>query len=157
MNPPFRLSALSRDTFANLFQLGDEALAEFKAVRVVATENPGYPCRVSLQEAQVGENLLLLQYVHHDVASPYAASGPVYVRENARTAQPAIGEIPGVVRSRLISVRGYDTGGMMLHGEIIEGRSIEESIARQFVDAAVAYLHLHNAKRGCYSCRVDRA
>ena len=45
----------------------------------------------------------------------------------------------------------------MLYGEVIEGRAVEDAIARQFADPQVAYIHLHNAKRGCYSCRVDRA
>jgi hypothetical protein len=156
MNPSFRLTALSREPFAGLFQLNDNELAQHNAQRVIASEKPGYPCRVSLAEAEIGESLLLLQFAHHDVASPYAASGPVFVRENAATAQPAAGEIPEVVRSRLMSVRGYDAAGMMLHAEVIEGRDVEQAIARQFADAGVAYIHLHNAKRGCYSCRVDR-
>ncbi len=157
MIPAFRLSPLPREAFAGLFQLDDAALASHNAVRVTAGETPGYPCRVSLREAEVGEKLLLLRFTHHDVASPYAGSGPVYVREKALAARPAVGEIPEVVRSRLLSVRGYDTAGMMLHGEVIEGSVVEQAIARQFADAAVAYIYLHNAKRGCYSCRVDRA
>jgi hypothetical protein len=153
----FRLSPLPREAFAGLFELDDAALAAHNAVRVIADETPGFPCRVSLREAAVGEKLLLLRFTHHDVSSPYAGSGPVYVREDALAAQPTNGEIPEVVRSRLLSVRGYDTAGMMLHGEVIEGRIVEQAIARQFADPAVAYIHLHNAKRGCYSCRVDRA
>lgn len=157
MNPSFRLSPLPREPFAALFRLNDEELAQHNVQRVVATEKPGYPCRVSLEEAEVGERLLLLKFAHHDVASPYAGSGPVFVRESAEAARPAVGEIPEVVRSRLLSVRGYDAAGMMLHAEVIEGREVEQAIARQFADTNVAYIHLHNAKRGCYSCRVDRA
>lgn len=157
MTPAFRVTPLPLAPFAPLFGLDAAALMAHRVRRVTADESPGYPCRVSLREAEVGESLLLLPYAHHDVASPYAGSGPIYVRENAEPSAPAPGEIPEVVRRRLLSVRGYDAAGMMVHGEVIDGRTVEESIARQFADPQVAYIHLHNAKRGCYSCRVDRA
>jgi uncharacterized protein DUF1203 len=156
MTPAFRLTPLPLAPFAKLFGLDDAALAPHYARRVTADESPGFPCRVSLKEAEVGETLLLLPFAHHDVASPYAGFGPIYVRENAQPARLEAGEIPGVVRSRLLSVRGYDTAGMMLYGDVVEGRRVEDTITRQFADPQVAYIHLHNAKRGCYSCRVER-
>lgn len=122
-----------------------------------ANENPGFPCRVSLADAEIGEEVLLLPFMHHDVDSPYRASGPIFVHVDAATARPEIGEVPAMIRSRLLSVRGYDAGAMMIFAAVAEGRDLEAHFERAFSDPRVEYLHLHNARPGCYSCRVDRA
>jgi hypothetical protein len=152
----FRILGLPIEPFRSLFALDDAALAKHGACRRIADSKPGFPCRVSLVDAEPGERLLLLPYKHHDVAAPYQASGPIYVREVAREATPGIDEVPEVVRGRLMSVRAYDGDGFMQGAEVTEGRLLEETIERFFGDARVAYLHLHNARPGCYSCRVDR-
>jgi hypothetical protein len=152
----FRITALRAETFAPLFALSDAQLATRGARRVVADEKPGFPCRVSLVDAEVGETLLLLHHVHHDVTGPYRASGPIYVRENAHTAQLAPGEVPALVRDRLLSIRAYDDRGMLRDAEVAEGRELEAVVTRLFADPAVRYLHVHNARPGCYSCRIDR-
>lgn len=153
----FRISALPAEGFAPLFRLGDAELAARGMRRVVADERPGYPCRVSLVDAEVGETLILLHHVHHDVPGPYRGSGPIYVRERAATAAPAPGEVPALVRDRLLSLRAYDGEGLLRDAEVAEGRDLERVVARLFADPAVRYLHVHNARPGCYSCRVDRA
>jgi hypothetical protein len=153
----FRITALPGEQFFGLFGLSDVELAARRARRVVATSNPGYPCRVSLMDAEIGEHLVLLPFVHQSADSPYRASGPIYVREQAVQAHPAVGEVPLVVRRRLLSVRAYDTAGMMLDAEVAEGRDLEAVVERLFSADGVAYLHVHNAKPGCYSCRIDRA
>jgi hypothetical protein len=152
----FRITGLPMEPFAPLFALDDAGLARQGARRCTADSKPGYPCRVSLVDAEPGEQVLLLPYLHHDVASPYRASGPIYVREHARQPVPAINEVPEVVRDRLLSVRAYDAAGFMVGAEVTEGRELTDKIGRFFADQQVAYLHLHNARPGCYSCRVDR-
>jgi hypothetical protein len=152
----FRISALPLDPFVPLFALNDDELARHGARRCVADAKPGYPCRVSLVDAEPGERVLLLPYRFHDVASPYQASGPIFVRETARPAVPGINEVPDAVRRRLLSVRAYDSAGVMVDAEVAEGRELESQVERFFADERVAYLHLHNARPGCYSCRVDR-
>ncbi len=124
--------------------------------RMIADEKPGFPCRVSLADAEVGETVLLLPFVHHDVASPYRASGPIFVRRGAATAMPAVGEIPLMFRHRLLSVRAYDAGGMMVGAEVVKGSELEPSIGHLFARERVNYLHIHNASPGCYNCRVVR-
>ena len=157
MSESFRFVALPSEDFAHLFDYGDAELAKLGARRMVVDAMPGSPCRVSLADAEVGETVLLLPVVHHDVASPYRGSGPVFVREGVPTATPAIGEVPMMFRHRLLSVRAYDDEAMMVASEVVEGAVLEEAIARQFADARVRYLHLHNARPGCYNCRVERA
>lgn len=156
MNGGFRIVALPVETFASLMAADEETLRVHGARWLTADEKPGFPCRVSLADAEVGERVLLLAYAHHEVASPYRASGPIFVRKGASTAHPEAGEIPQMLRSRLLSVRAYDRDAMMVGAEVVAGRELEGSISRWFQDQSVKYLHLHNAKPGCFNCRVER-
>ncbi len=152
----FQIHALPADTFAPLFALLDEQLRARDIRSVVADGRPVYPCRVSLQDANEGERLLLLPYDHHRVDTPYRASGPVYVREAATQALPAIDEVPALLRTRLLSLRAYDPCGMMVWADVIPGTEVETAIAALFAIKRSAYLHIHYAKPGCYACRVER-
>jgi hypothetical protein len=153
----FRISALPTARFKPLFALSDEELATRGAMRRIVDKCPGFPCRVSLVDAQVGEVVLLTNYEHQTASSPYRASHAIFVRENAREARPQVGEVPQVLRSRLLSVRGFDEKGMMIDADVVDGRAIEPSIERLLANGTISYLHLHNAKPGCYAARVDRA
>ena len=152
----FQIHALPIQPFEADFSLSDEVLRERGIRRVVADARPAFPCRVSLQDAVEGERLLLLPYLHHDVDTPYRASGPIYVREAAVQALPAADGIPTLLRTRLLSLRAYDASGMMLSADVVPGSELESGIARLFALPRVAYLHVHYAKPGCYACRIDR-
>lgn len=154
---PFRFVPLPLAPFAPLFALSDADLAARGARRLIADCRPGYPCRVSLVDALPGERVLLLPHVHHDVTGPYRASGPIFVREFAVPAQPAIGEIPDAIRLRQLSLRAYDADGWMQAADVCKGADAALAIERLFEDTRIVYLHLHNAKPGCYACRVERA
>ena len=156
MSDSFRLVALPAEHFAPLFDKSDEELRALGAKRLVIDEDHGGPCRVSLVDAGDGETVLLLNFTHHDVATPYRGSGPIFVRRGAKTAEPAPGEIPRMFHKRLLSVRAYDKDAMLVASDVVEGSRLEESIRRFFADPAVEYLHLHNAKPGCFNCRVER-
>jgi hypothetical protein len=153
----FRLQGLPADRFAPLFGLDDDTLDTMHARRVVATASPGFPCRVSLVDAEPGEELLLLPHSHQPAASPYQASGPVFVRRGAVQATLAPGEVPPYVTRRQISLRAYDAQHMMVAAEVVDGPAVAGQLERLFEDEAVAYVHLHNEKRGCYSCLALRA
>lgn len=153
----FQLSGIDPAPFEPLFLLSDARLEEQGALRRTATESPGFPCRVSLQDAELGEELLLLPYLHHPAASPYRASGPIFVRRNARQRTLALGELPPCVTRRQMSVRAYDAAGMMVGATVCDGSVVATEIERHFSDAEVAYIHLHNAKQGCFSCVARRA
>jgi len=153
----FQIHALPRDTFAPLFALSDDALRDRDIRRVVADGRPVYPCRVSLQDATEGERLLLLPHAHHVVDTPYRASGPVYVREAAIEATPAVDEVPALLRTRLLSLRAYDARGMMVWADVRPGTELEAGLDALFALERTAYVHLHYAKPGCYACRVVRA
>jgi len=153
----FQISGLPRATFAPLFELSDTELAGHGARRVRADRSPGFPCRVSLRDAEPGETLLLVNYEHLAVASPYRSRYAVYVRENAVDARLAPNEIPPVLQSRLLSLRGFDAQGMLIAADVVQGAELAGAIATMLAPASIAYLHVHNAKPGCYAARVDRA
>ena len=105
----------------------------------------------------MGETSILLHYPHHTSAtSPYRASGPIYVREGVTQTASFVNHVPAQQRTRLLSVRAYDADGIMVDAEVLPGNELETLIARFFARDDVAFLHAHNARHGCYSCRIDR-
>ena len=153
----FRISALPVAPFLPLFGLPETSLAARGVVRRIADRRPGLPCRVSLRDAEVGEPVLLLNYEHLAVAGPYRSRHAIYVREHAVECRPEVNEVPEVLRTRLLSVRAFDDDGMMIDADVVEGAGVERLIGRWLEAPRVAYLHLHNAKPGCYAARAGRA
>jgi len=101
--------------------------------------------------------VLLLNYEHQSADTPYRSRHAIFVSEQARETRRAVDEIPPALAVRpAISLRAYDAAGMMLDAEIAPGAGLEPVIARMFADPATAYLHAHNAGRGCYAARIDR-
>jgi hypothetical protein len=152
----FRISALPLARFAPLFSLSDHELAARNVVRRIADRKPGFPCRVSLRDADPGERVLLINYEHQSANSPYRSTHAIYVRENADQATPAVDEVPVMLRMRLLSVRAFDAKGFMLEADLVDGEALESTIERMFANPEAEYIHLHNAKPGCYAARVDR-
>ncbi|WP_276500383.1 DUF1203 domain-containing protein [Terrimonas pollutisoli] len=152
----FIIQSLQKKEFENLFSLSDTELKRQGIRRMTADTKPGFPCRVSLQDADIGDELLLLPYAFHETASPYRASGPVFVRKDAETAQFESNQIPLMLQHRLLSVRSYDTAGMMKGSTVIEGKELAEHLSIKFDDPAISYIHIHNAKAGCYNCVARR-
>ena len=154
--PSFLLSGLPHDQFEPLFALSDAQLHSIGAVRRVASMNSRHPCRVSLQDATVGDELLLLPYEHQSAVSPYRASGPIFVRRGATQCRLPAGVVPLYVSQRLMSLRAYDAVHMMVDATVCDGVAAAEALERMFSNPEVAYVHLHNAKRGCFSCLASR-
>ena len=157
MQHTFQLVGIDHEQFDHLFDLTEEQLKEYDAVRRIAHESPGYPCRISLQDAGEGEELILLPYLHQPATSPYRGSGPIFVRRGVKQRKLAPGEVTAYVTNRLMSVRAYDAAHMMVAASVCEGSRVAQEITEQFSDDKVAYIHLHNAKRGCFSCLVVRS
>jgi hypothetical protein len=153
----FQIRPLPLETFTSLFALNDEQLRARGAKRYIADRRPGFPCRVSLMDAEPGERVVLVPFAHQDADSPYRASGPVFVREAAHQAAFGVDDVPELLRLRVLSLRAYDADALMVDADVVEGRDVESFIARLFADARVAYLHVHFARPGCFACRVDRS
>ncbi|MEM7567514.1 MAG: DUF1203 domain-containing protein [Pseudomonadota bacterium] len=152
----FHILALPSSTFAPLFALDDDALAERNIRRQVVDSSPGYPCRVSLADAEIGETVLLLNHTYQSAASPYRAAHAIYVREGVAQAHPEPGEVPDVMSRRLLSLRAFDGGGMMRGADVVEGKQAGPSIARLLGDPQITEVHIHNAKPGCFAARAVR-
>lgn len=152
----FRIHALPYQDFAPLFDLRPDELAGRRARIVVAEESPGYPCRVSLADARIGERVLLVNHEHLPANSPYRSCHAIFVRERARQAFPAPGTVPEAIARRLISARAFDVKDFMVTAEVCEGSRLDEVIPEMLADERVAYLHLHHARQGCYAARVTR-
>jgi hypothetical protein len=156
----FRITGLPLEPFVPFFSMSEEELLAHGARRVVARAEDAplmQPCRVSLRDSEPGEASILLNYPHHLApTSPYRASGPIFVREGVRETASFVNQVPSQQRTRLLSVRAYDAAGIMVDADVVEGTELETIIERMFGRDDAAFLHAHNAKRGCYSCRIDR-
>lgn len=152
----FRITGLSARPFEHLFGLSDEALAMERVVRYRVDAKPGFPDRIGLRDAEVGESVLLVNHAHLPDAGPYRSSHAIFVVEGASQTFDAIGVVPEVLRPRMLSVRAFGGDGLMVDADLIDGRAVEGLIERFFGHPAVVFLHVHYAKRGCFACRVDR-
>ena len=153
----FSISGLPIEQFQPLFAMDDDALAARGVRRVVADAKPGYPCRISLNDAEPGQTVLLMNHEHHAVDSPYRAAFAIYVSQAADRTWTSRDETPHALRGRPISLRAFNADGMLVGAEVAPGDSIEAAIERRFEDPRAAYLHAHNAAHGCFVARVDRA
>ena len=148
----FQLAGLDPQPFAELFHLSDDELSARAIRRVCATADVGFPCRISLEDARVGDELLLLCYRHQRADSPYRSSGPIFIRRHVQRATPEVGEVPPVITRRQISLRGYDRLDQMIVAELVDGVKVGGRLAALFEDEALHYIHLHYAVRGCFAC-----
>ncbi len=153
----FKITGLAEAQFTELSTLTKAELATRNIHKIIADCQPGYPCRVSLQDAKVGDTVYLLNYQHHDAASPYAASHAIFVREGASQAELDDGELPKVFVDRPLSVRAFDKQGDMVTADLANMETIRDVIARMLAVEDVNCLHVHNARQGCFAARVERA
>ena len=153
----FQIVALDSGLFSDLYGLDDDTLGSRGVERHLVDEKPGFPCRVSLVDAEIGETVLLLNYVHQPADTPYRSSHAIFVREGAETFAPKKGEVPDQLRVRTLSVRAFDDRGMMLDADLTSGKDLEDLVDRFFDTKSIEYLHVHNAGRGCYAATIERA
>jgi hypothetical protein len=153
----FRIRGLPAETFNHLFALSEEELTRQGLVRRIADDRrPGYPCRVSLEDSTPGDELLLVNYEHLPVDSPYRMRFAIFVRKGDET-YDRVDEVPEQLRKRMLAVRGFDAEGMMVRFDLVDGRDLEGAIDKLLANPKAEYLHVHFAAPGCYAARVDRA
>jgi hypothetical protein len=153
----FRISGLDPMLFRPLFALTDEELVERGGRRYVADQPVGFPDRVTLRDASVGDRVLLVNYLYQPAATPYRGTHAIYVNESASVPFDAVDDVPPALRSRLLSLRAFDADHMMIDADIVEGAVVEAMIARLFDNERTQYLQAHFARRGCFAARIDRA
>lgn len=153
----FRIVGLSPEPFRPLFGLPDDALLALGARRMMSDAVPGFPDRIGLEDVEPGAAVLLVNHVSMDKPTPYRASHAVFVREHAHETFDAVGQVPLMLRRRLLSIRAFDGEGMMVDADVVDGEAAETLIERLLALPGAAELHVHFARRGCYAARVTRA
>src|SRR5471032_260803 len=151
----FRITGLSPAPFRHLFGLSDAELARHNARRYVADGSSGLPDRIEIRDAEPGESVLLVNYLHQPAETPYRASHAVFIREGSATTYDGIGEIPPALASRLISLRAFDADHMIVDADIAEGSALAPLIERLLANPKATYLQAHFAKYGCYAARIE--
>ena len=153
---PFRITGLSPEPFRALFSLPDEELTARGIKRYVADSKPGFPDRIELRDAELGEAVLLLNYTHQPANNPYQASHAIFVAEGAKERYDRVDEVPEAMRIRTLSLRAFDADDLIVDADLVDGHKVEELIGRFFDNSKVAYIQAHYAKYGCYAGRIDR-
>ncbi len=151
----YKIEGLAPDRFAPLFAMDDAGLAAVNARRVTATADTGFPCRISLQDARVGEELILLHHVSHEVETPYRSAYAIYVRPGV-TATTWRDELPPVFEGRPIALRAFGADGMLKTAALAPPGEADRAIRNLFADDAIAYIDAHNAAHGCFAARIER-
>jgi len=151
----YRIQGLSPEPFKHLFGLPDEELAKQGVVRMTVTD-PAFPCRVSLTDRDLGEKVLLLNHVSHDVANPYRATHAIFITETDQDPAEYVDEVPPVFEKRVLSLRGFDRDGMMADAILTQAGEADAGIRRLFANPESETIHAHNAVRGCFSAKIER-
>lgn len=153
----FIVRGLDPAPFVPLFQATPEALARAGAHRVAVATRHAAPCRVRLDDLEPGATALLLSYEHQPAATPYRQRGPIFLGiDDEAVAAVYDNEIPPALARRPLSLRAFDSAGMMVDADLVDGVAAHSVAARMLGQANVAYLHAHYARRGCFAARVTR-
>jgi hypothetical protein len=156
MSNNFQIKSLAENEFQEIFQMDYIALEEIDALRMTADKPGKYPCRVTLTDTAVGEEVILLNYPYHEIKSPYRATGPIFVKVNSVRAKLAVNEIPVFLEHRFLSLRAYNKDGMMKEALTTEGKDLQAVLRKMFDNPENSYIHIHNARQGCYLCVAER-
>ncbi|UWR21093.1 DUF1203 domain-containing protein [Sulfitobacter sp. S190] len=153
----FRIRGLDPAPFAPLFGQSDSQLAARNIHRSRVDSSPGVPDRITMTDLEVGDSVLLLNHTHQPHASPYRAAHAIYIKEGAQDAYDRTDHIPEVLQQRTLSLRGFDTDGMIADAALVDGADCADAIETLLADPQVAYIHAHFAARGCYAGLITRA
>ena len=157
MNTNFQIHAIPQEKILALLEMDEKQLAEIGAVKQIVDSKPGYPCRLSLEDAEIGEEVILFPYRHHDTLSPYQSEGPIYIRRGVKQADLNINELAPILLHRHLSLRAYDKEGMMRKALTTKGEKVAEHLKTLFALPEIHYIHIHNAGPGCFNCEVRRS
>ncbi len=152
----YRITGLSPQDFQPFFSASDADILAMGAERITATTKPGFPCRISLQDAEPGEEVILLNHVSHDVETPYRSAYAIFVRKDAKTPGDFIDTVPPVFEGRPMALRGFDEAGMLRSAALAVPGEADAKIRDLLQDQGIAYIDVHNAAHGCFAARVQR-
>lgn len=152
----YSIRGLDPQQFAPFFAMSGEELASRRALRTRAKASAGFPCRVSLRDADEGEELLLVNYENHATQTPYRNAFAIFVRKDAEAPARFVDTVPPVFEGRPIALRGYDANGMLASARLALPGEVDRIIRELLEDGTIAYIDAHNAAHGCFSARIER-
>ncbi|WP_454884579.1 DUF1203 domain-containing protein [Sphingomonas oryzagri] len=148
----YRIEGLDPARFAN-----SEALIAEGAIRKTTGDGDSYPCRVTLQDTEPGETVLLLNYLHADVRTPFRSRHAIFVREGAASASRYEDVAPPYLEQRPLSLRGFDGAGMILAATTAAPGGADAGIRGLLEDEEIDYVDVHHAAWGCFLARAQRS
>jgi len=148
----YRIEGLDPARFADT-----GALIADGAIRMTVDSAGGYPCRVTLEDAEPGESVILLNYISADVPTPFRASHAIFVREGATMAPRYENVAPPYLERRTLSLRGFDRTGMMRKASVAAPGEADTGIRGLLEDEEIDYVDVHNAAWGCFLARATRS
>jgi hypothetical protein len=152
----YKIEGLGCEAYAALIGLDDDSLVRRHARRVTADSRPGFPCRVTLEDAEPGETLILFNHVSHDVPTPFRSAYAVYVREGAAKPACYVDEAPPVFEGRTLGLRGFDAQGMLRAALLALPGEADSKIRALFDRSDIETIHAHNAAAGCFAAKIVR-
>ena len=152
----FIIQGLDPSLFGSLFDQKQAAPSPNRGTVYQVDAQPGFPCRISLDDVPIGEEVMLVSYQHHAADTAYAQCGPIFI--SAKPALPGryVDDIPPALARRTLSLRAYDAGGMMVDAALVEGQAAKPAILAMFENPLVARIDAHNATRGCFAAHIRR-
>lgn len=150
------ITGLSAEKFMPLYNMSDAKLEEQGVIVQTADTTPGYPCRVTLEDAEPGERVFLLNYESHHTPSPYRSAYAIYVRQNATKQARYENDLPPIFINRPIALRVFDVEGMLIGADMGLNNELDDKITTAFDRPETAYIHAHNAMHGCFVAAIAR-
>ena len=151
----YRIRGLDPDQFTRTFAYARVGMGDGLNRREIAGKGR-YPCRVSLEDATEGEELLLTHFTNHSVETPYRNAFAIYVRADAEAAAEFVDEMPPILRARPIALRGYDADGNLHRAALSLADDVDKVARALLADPLIAYIDAHNAMHGCFAARIER-
>lgn len=151
----YRIKGLEPAPFAPLFEL-DDAQLEARGMTRMTVDTPNFPCRISLRDCEIGDEVILLNHVSHDGDNPYRASHAIFVSRSAREPAEYADSVPPALDRRILSLRAFDEQGMMVDAALAQPGEADPAIRRLLANPAATHIDAHNAIRGCFAARIDR-
>jgi hypothetical protein len=151
----YRIKGLEPEPFAALFALSDSEL-DAQGMARMAVDNPNFPCRISLKDCEIGDEVILLNHVSHHGDNPYRASHAIFVSKSATEAASYVDTIPPALDRRILSLRAFDEAGMMVDAALVQPGEADPAIRKLFAAPLTTHIDAHNAIRGCFAARIER-
>lgn len=154
----YQIQPLPAQHFAPLFKLTQAELQQQGIVRWVVDKATGFPCRLSLSDAQPGDIVLLLNYQHLPKPGPYQSSYAIYISQRGLMAPfwPEQGTVPAMIARKMLSLRAFDAQQMLLDARVCPGTAADTQIRELFAQTDCDTVHIHAAAWGCYLAMARR-